>query len=128
MTPHTKVERGKMVMLISSLAVEATSGHDGVHVVGVCDHTATHPGDSLFNYFLSVTEGTFYFDAASGETFTEADEGSPVYVVDSHTVSKDKTFQTVAGVVRQVDGFGVAVQMQSKTAQAIIQKDMLIED
>lgn len=110
---NTKIWFGAFVVLNAGLAAPGSTA-TGLSALGRARVTSDNTGgaDAAIDPVL-VESGTFKWDnSTSGDAITQANAGSPCYIVDDHTVAltNGSGTRSLAGIIRRVDTDGVWVQ------------------
>jgi len=105
---NTTLFAGSMVALNATGYAVPASDATGLRVIGMAADTVINTGT---DGALTVTVVRGLFRWVNGDTLTDADIGSLAFVEDDQTVQKgaSATYKIIAGVVVDVDGYGVWV-------------------
>lgn len=105
---NTTLFAGSMVALTATGYAVPAADATGLRVIGMAADTVINAGT---DGALTVTVVRGLFRWVNGDTLTDADIGSLAFVEDDQTVQKgaSATYKIIAGVVVDVDGYGVWV-------------------
>lgn len=108
-----KICTGALVALNASGKAVPASDEDGLTVAGRAENSA------VSGEMVTVKTGCFRYDNASGgAAITAADVGKVAYVADDHTVGKSSTHSIPAGIIFDVEGKGVWVEVSPAAVKA----------
>ena len=101
-----KIYTGALVAVNASGKAVPAADADGLTVVGRAENSA------VSGEMVTVKSGCFRYDNASGgAAITAADVGKIAYVADDHTVAKSAAHGIPAGLIFDVEGKGVWVDI-----------------
>jgi hypothetical protein len=96
------IEAGKAVMIAADGDVEEAGAADGVSLGRACESVSS-------GEYINVDQGIFSWEQGAGTTIAKAHRGLVVYWEDDETVSLTPVDGQEAGVVYDVDDFGIWV-------------------
>lgn len=108
---NVKIYAGALVVLDAGNAKPGVTAA-GLFSVGRAEELVDNTGGAAGAKTVKVKRGVFCFENAAADLVSDANIGSPCYVVDDQTVAATHAGNTrsAAGIVRDVDDAGVWVQ------------------